>query len=144
MRRRLEDVADRVVVGRHHHGDGGLAVDVELGHHCDRLLDVAELVRRDERPPARRIDQPRVAQERVVRAVRDAAQRLAPVARDGAGDEQLAGDRVGHELEKLLLVGHVVVEGHTHPVLATALWSVGILVVFAPLAVRRYRRMAAA
>jgi ABC-2 type transport system permease protein len=32
----------------------------------------------------------------------------------------------------------------THPVLATVLWSVGILVLFAPLAVRRYRRMAAA
>jgi hypothetical protein len=32
----------------------------------------------------------------------------------------------------------------TYPVLATVLWSVGTLVVFAPLAVRRYRRMAAA
>ena len=32
----------------------------------------------------------------------------------------------------------------THPVLATVLWSVAILAVFAPLAVRRYRRMAAA
>jgi ABC-2 type transport system permease protein len=32
----------------------------------------------------------------------------------------------------------------THPVLATILWSVGIIAVFVPLAVRRYRRMAAA
>ena len=32
----------------------------------------------------------------------------------------------------------------THPVLATILWSVGITAVFVPLAVRRYRRMAAA
>ena len=32
----------------------------------------------------------------------------------------------------------------THPVLATVLWSVGIIAVFVPLAVRRYRRMAAA
>jgi ABC-2 type transport system permease protein len=31
-----------------------------------------------------------------------------------------------------------------HPVLATVLWSVGIIAVFVPLAVRRYRRMAAA
>jgi ABC-2 type transport system permease protein len=32
----------------------------------------------------------------------------------------------------------------THPVLATVLWSIGIIAVFVPLAVRRYRRMAAA
>jgi ABC-2 type transport system permease protein len=32
----------------------------------------------------------------------------------------------------------------THPVVATVLWSVAILVAFAPLGVRRYRRMAAA
>jgi ABC-2 type transport system permease protein len=29
----------------------------------------------------------------------------------------------------------------THPVLATVLWSVGIIAVFVPLAVRRYRGM---
>jgi ABC transporter DrrB family efflux protein len=32
----------------------------------------------------------------------------------------------------------------THPVLATVLWSVGLIAVVAPLAVRRYRRLAAA
>jgi ABC-2 type transport system permease protein len=32
----------------------------------------------------------------------------------------------------------------THPVLATVLWSVGLIAVAAPLAVRRYRRLAAA
>ena len=32
----------------------------------------------------------------------------------------------------------------THPVLATVLWSVGLVALVAPLAVRRYRRMAAA
>jgi ABC-2 type transport system permease protein len=31
-----------------------------------------------------------------------------------------------------------------HPVAATVLWSVGIIAVVAPLAVRRYRRLAAA
>ena len=65
-----------------------------------------------QRPLAGGVDQPWVAQERVPRALRDRPQRRAPVAEDLAGHEQLGRDRVGHELDELVLVAHVVVERH--------------------------------
>jgi len=63
-------------------------------------------------PPAGGVDQPRVALEHRACALCDRAQRRAPVAEDLAGHEQLGRDRVGHELDELVLVAHVVVERH--------------------------------